>query len=462
MPGGCAKGIVDYNRESGWRYGCTIPRNSGKVADAPSFARRCPKGSEMKRLAHVDPEIATLLERERARQNTTIQLIASQSSVDEAILAAQGSILTNLTIEGYPGRRYFPGCEYADEVERLAIDRAKALFGAEHANVQPHSGVNANSAVYLAALQPGATVLGLSLRHGGHLSHGYELSLSGQFYRFRHYAVDRETEQIDYESVRELARRERPRMIVAGGSAYPRAIDFAPLREICDEVGAVLLVDQAHFGGLVAAGLHPDPVPLAEFVTGTTYKTLGGAKGGYILCRSAYAREVDRAVFPGVQGSFGPHTIAAKAVSFNMAMTEGFRETQRQVVAHARLLARRLQEAGWRVVTGGTDTHLVLVDVGSRGLTGQQAEAALERAGICVNRNLIPYDVRPPLVASGIRIGTAAVTFRGFGRAEMEQVADVMVAVLERPEDESTQQKARARVGELCRRFPLYEGREGR
>jgi glycine hydroxymethyltransferase len=412
----------------------------------------------MDRLAQIDPEIAGLLEQERIRQNQTIQLIPSQSTVDEAILATQGSILTNLTIEGLPGRRYFPGCEVADDIERLAIDRARALFGAEHANVQPHSGVNANIAVYLAALEPGDTVLGLSLRHGGHLSHGYDLSLSGRFYRFLPYAVDRATEQIDYAALRDLARRERPRMIVTGGSAYARQIDFARFRGICDQVGALLMVDQAHIGGLVAAGLHPSPVPQADFVTGTTYKTLGGGKGAYILCKAAYAGQIDRAVFPGVQGSFGPHTLAAKAVTFGLAMTEGFRKVQRRIVTHARRLAGRLQAAGWRIVTGGTDTHLFLVDVGSGGLTGEQAEDALQAVGIYVNRNLIPFDPRPPLVSSGIRVGTPAVTFRGFGPAEIDTVADIMLAVLEQPQDQARREETRERVQALCRRFPIYGG----
>jgi glycine hydroxymethyltransferase len=403
-----------------------------------------------------DPEIAALLEREHARQNLTIQLIPSQSMVGEAILATQGSIWTNLTVEGYPGRRYFPGCDLADEVERLAIDRAKSLFGAEHANVQPHSGVNANIAVYLATLEAGDTVLGMELSHGGHLSHGYELSLSGRFYRFVPYTVDQNTEQLKYDMILALARRERPRMIVVGGSAYSRCIDFARFREICVEVNALLMVDQAHIGGLVAAGLHPSPVPYADFVTGTTYKTLGGAKGAYILCRSIYAEAIDRGVFPGVQGSFGPHTIAAKAVTFKLAMTDSFREIQRRIVANARQLTRKLQHAGWRIVAGGTDTHLFLVDVSSRGLTGQQAEQALASAGIYVNRNLIPFDERPPLVASGIRVGTPAVTFRGFGPAEIDELGDIVVALLDRPEDKARREQARARVQVLCRRFPLY------
>jgi glycine hydroxymethyltransferase len=407
-------------------------------------------------LTKTDPEIATLLERERVRQNRTIQLIPSQSTVDEVILATQGSILTNLTVEGYPGRRYLPGCELADDIERLAIERAKALFGAEHANVQPHSGVNANIAVYLSTLEPGDTVLGMSLSHGGHLSHGHKLSLSGRIYRFLPYYVDRATEQIDYDLVRELARHERPRMIVVGGSAYSRIIDFARFREICDEVEALLMVDQAHIGGLVAAGLHPSPVPHADYVTGTTYKTMGGGKGAYILCKAAHAQGIDRSVFPGVQGSFGPHTLAAKAVTFKMAMSEAFRRTQRRIVSNARQLAGRLQAAGWRVVAGGTDTHLFLLDVGSRNLTGKRAEEALQGVGIYVNRNLIPFDKRPPLVASGIRVGTPSVTFRGFGEAEMDELAEIMLSVLDRPGDEALRELARERVESIGRRFPLY------
>lgn len=410
----------------------------------------------MSELVQVDPEIASLLRRELVRQNLTIQLIPSQSVVDEAILETQGAIFTNLSIEGYPGRRYFPGCDLADDVERLAIERAKKLFGAEHANVQPHSGVNANIAVYLAMLEPGDTVLGMLLSHGGHLSHGYRLSLSGQFYRFVPYSVNRVTEQIDYDAVRDLAHCERPKMIVVGGSAYPRTIDFARFREICDEANALLVVDMAHIGGLVAAGVHPSPVPYADFVTGTTYKTLGGGKGAYILCRAAYAKDIDRGVFPGVQGSFGPHTLAAKAVTFKRAMTEEFRAIQRRIVANAQRLAGRLREAGWRIVAGGTDTHLLLVDVGIRGLTGQQAEEALNAVGIYVNRNLIPFDERPALVASGIRVGTPAVTFRGFGEVEIDEVAEIMLAVLGRPEDPGVRQEARARVQAVCRRFPIY------
>ena len=408
-------------------------------------------------LRELDPEMAAILERERIRQNTTIQLIPSQSTVNEAILAAQGSLLTNLTVEGYPGRRYFPGCEQADAVERLAIERAKALFGAEHANVQPHSGVNANTAVYLAVLEPGDAVLSMALSHGGHLSHGYRLSLSGRFYRFTPFHVDRVTEQVNYDAVADLASRSKPRMIVVGGSAYSRRLDFARFREICDQVGALLLVDQAHIGGLVAAGLHPSPMPHADFVTGTTYKTMGGAKGGYILCRAAHAQAIDRAVFPGVQGSFGPHTIAAKAVTFQMAMTPEFRAIQERIVANARHLATRLQAAGWRIVAGGTDTHLFLVDVASRGLSGQEAESALEAVGICVNRNLIPYDPQPPLVASGIRIGTPAVTFRGFGLEEIEELAGIVVAVLENPAGEAVGGRAREQVRALCARFPIYD-----
>ena len=369
--------------------------------------------------------------------------------------------MTNLTIEGYPGRRYFPGCDSADDVERLAVERAKTLFGAEHANVQPHSGVNANIAVYLAALEPGDTVLGMSLSHGGHLSHGYHLSLSGHFYHFVPYRVSRTTEQVDYDAVHDLAQHVRPKMIVVGGSAYPRILDFARFRQICDAGEALLMVDQAHIGGLVAAGLHPSPVPHADFVTGTTYKTLGGGKGAYILCKTAYAQEIDQSVFPGIQGSFGPHTLAAKAVTFKMAMTEEFRATQRRIVTNARHLADRLQAAGWRIVAGGTDTHLLLVDVGSRGLTGQQAEDALQAVGIYVNRNLIPFDERPPLVASGIRAGTPAVTFRGFGQDEMDEVADIVLAVLHRPEDETRREQARRQVQALCRRFPIY-GSDGR
>jgi len=408
------------------------------------------------KLNQVDPEIADILTRELVRQNLTIQLIPSQSTVDESILEVQGSIFTNLSMEGYPGRRYLPGSELADDVERLAIERAKRLFGAEHANVQPHSGVNANIAVYLAALEVGDTVLGMSLSHGGHLSHGYSLSLSGRFYRFLPYFLDRATEQIDFDALRDLALREHPKMIVAGGSAYPRTLDFARFRAICDEVSALLMVDMAHIGGLIAAGLHPSPLPYADYVTGTAYKTLGGGKGAFILCRAAYAQKIDQSVFPGVQGSFGPQVVAAKAVTFKNAMTTEFRAIQGRIVSNAKRLAGRLKAEGYRLVADGTDTHLFLVDVGSRGLTGQQAEEALRSAGIYVNRNLIPFDERPALVASGIRVGTPAVTFRGFGEAEIDEVGAIITSVLANPHDAARCESARQRVEAICRRFPLY------
>jgi glycine hydroxymethyltransferase len=404
----------------------------------------------------VDPQVADILHRELVRQNNTLQLIPSQSTVDEAILIAQGSIFTNLAIEGYPGRRYFPGAELVDQVEQLAIERAKELFGAEHANVQPHSGVNANMAVYSAVLEGGDTVLSMSLKQGGHLSHGYELSLTGRIYRFVNYSVDRSTEQIDYVALCELAQRERPKMIVAGGSAYPRIIDFARLREICDQVNAKLMVDMAHFGGLVAGRVHPSPIPYADFVSGTAYKTLGGSKGGYILCRREFAKQIDRSVFPGLQGSFGPQFLAGKAVTFKLALSEGFHEIQKRTVDNARRLARHFQQAGWRLVAGGTDTHLLVVDVGSRGLTGQQAEKALSAVGIYVNRNLIPFDERPPLVASGIRIGTPAITNRGFAESQIDSVAEIMLSVLEDSENERLRDEARHKVRVLCQQFPIY------
>jgi len=410
-------------------------------------------------LRAVDPEIADAIEAERRRQNTHIELIASENFVSEAVLAAQGSVLTNKYAEGYPGKRYYGGCEFVDVAERLAIERAKELFGAEHVNVQPHSGSQANQAVYFAALEPGDTVMGMALPHGGHLTHGHPINLSGRLYRFVEYGVDRETEQIDYDALEAQAREVRPKMIVAGASAYPRIIDFARLRQICDAVGALLFVDMAHIAGLVAAGLHPSPIPYADFVTTTTHKTLRGPRGGLIFCKERYAKDIDRAVFPGVQGGPLMHVIAAKAVALKEALTPEFRAYQQQIVKNAQALAEALKVRGFRLVSGGTDNHLMLVDVkSSRGLTGKQAETLLDEVGITVNKNTIPFDTEKPAVGSGLRLGTPAVTTRGMKEAEMEEIADIIDRVLSHPGDEIVRQEARERVARLCAAYPLYGG----
>ncbi|MFS8524209.1 MAG: serine hydroxymethyltransferase [Limnochordales bacterium] len=415
--------------------------------------------SALEKLRAVDPETAAAVEAERRRQNTHIELIASENFVSEAVLAAQGSVLTNKYAEGYPGRRYYGGCEHVDVVETLAIQRAKELFGAEHVNVQPHSGSQANQAVYFAALNPGDKVMGMKLPHGGHLTHGHPINLSGKWFDFEHYGVDKETERIDYDAVAEQARRVRPKMIVAGGRAYPRIIDFERLRQICDEVGALLFVDMAHFAGLVAAGLHPNPIPYADFVSTTTHKTLRGPRGGMVFSKAEHAKALDRAVFPGVQGGPLMHVIAAKAVALKEALSPGFKEYQRRVVENARVLAEALQERGFRIVSGGTDTHLLLVDVkASRGLTGQAAEKVLDSVGITVNKNTIPFDEEPPMVTSGLRLGSPAATTRGMGPEEMRAIAGIIDDVLSAPEDERVLNSARERVRALCEQYPLYGG----
>jgi len=412
-------------------------------------------------LAEVDPEIYEAIRKELERQHTRIELIASENFTSEAVLEATGSVLTNKYAEGYPGRRYYGGCEYIDVVENLARERACKLFGAEHANVQPHSGSQANQAAYAAVLNPGDTILGMDLSHGGHLTHGHHLNFSGKTYRVVSYGVRRDDEQIDYDQVARLAEQHRPKMIIAGGSAYPRIIDFARFREIADSVGAILLVDMAHFAGLVAAGLHPNPCQWADIVTSTTHKTLRGPRSGLILCREKYAQAIDRSVFPGIQGGPLCHVIAAKAVCFAQAMKPEFVAYQKQVVANARALAQELQEAGWRVVSGGTDTHLLLVDLFRRGVRGKEAEQALDQAYITVNKNTIPFDPNPPLNPSGIRLGSPAVTTRGFTEAEMRQVARWIAEILDclaargyglQPAIE----RVRQAVVELTARFPLY------
>ncbi|MBE3599668.1 MAG: serine hydroxymethyltransferase [Limnochordaceae bacterium] len=408
-------------------------------------------------IGEVDPEIAQALRDELRRQEDGLELIASENYASPAVMRAQGSVLTNKYAEGLPGRRYYGGCEFVDVAERLAIERAKALFGADHVNVQPHSGAQANAAVYFAALKPGDTVLGMSLAHGGHLTHGSPINLSGAWFRFVHYGVSPQTERLDYDEIGTLARQHRPKMIVAGASAYPRVIDFAALRAIADEVGAVLMVDMAHIAGLVAAGLHPSPIPVSQYVTTTTHKTLRGPRGGLIFCQAEYAKAVDRAVFPGMQGGPLMHVIAAKAVALKEALAPEFKAYQRQVVANAAALADALMERGYRLVSGGTDNHLMLVDVQrSRGLTGKDAERLLEEAGLTVNKNAIPFDPQPPAVASGIRIGTPAVTTRGLRQAEMAQIAVWIDEVLSHPGDEAVRRRVRGEVRELCRAFPVY------
>jgi glycine hydroxymethyltransferase len=406
-------------------------------------------------LSAVDPEIFEAIGSEARRQNDNLELIASENFVSRAVRQAAGSVLTNKYAEGYPGRRYYGGCEFIDVVESAAIERAKALFSAEHANVQPHSGSQANMAVYLTCLQPGDTILGMDLTHGGHLTHGHPLSFSGREYKVFAYGVRREDETIDYDDLAAKAREHRPKVIVAGASAYSRTIDFDRFANVAEEVGARLMCDIAHIAGLVVAGLHPSPVPRAPFVTSTTHKTLRGPRGGFVLCKAQYAKDLDRNVFPGVQGGPLEHIIAAKAVCFREAATPEFRDYQKRIVVNAKALAAAVGSRGWRIVSGGTDTHLFLVDVGARGLTGKEAEKALDVAGITVNKNTIPFDPLPPLKASGIRIGTPAVTSRGMGPAEMERIADVIARVLEAPADAQVQAGVRREVTQLCGAFPL-------
>jgi glycine hydroxymethyltransferase len=406
-------------------------------------------------LKRVDPEVYQALQGELDRQQNTLELIASENFTSQAVLEAQGSVLTNKYAEGYPGHRYYGGCEYVDQVEELARKRLCELFHAEHANVQPHSGTQANMAVYFAVLKPGDTLLGMSLDHGGHLSHGHPVSFSGQFYRAVPYGVSRQTERIDYDELRLLALKERPKLIVTGASAYPRIIDFARMREICDEVGAYLMADIAHIAGLCAAGIHPSPLPHAHFATLTTHKTLRGPRGGAILCGREHAKLMDKTVFPGMQGGPLMHVIAAKAVAFKEALQESFRVYQQRVVENARALARALAERGYRLISGGTDTHLLLVDLTRQGVSGAEAEKHLEEVGITVNKNAIPFDPRKPSIASGIRLGTPAVTTRGMGEPEMEEIAELIDLVLQRVDDPQTKREARRRVKALCEAFAL-------
>jgi glycine hydroxymethyltransferase len=407
-------------------------------------------------LLDTDPDIARAIRDELHRQNSGLELIASENFVSRAVLEAAGSIFTNKYAEGYPGRRYYGGCEYVDVVERSAIERAKALFGADHANVQPHSGAQANMAVYFALLKPGDTVLGMNLSHGGHLTHGHPLNFSGKLYTIVPYGVRREDERIDYEEIDRLADQHRPKMIMVGASAYPRVIDFARIRAAGERVGAAVVTDMAHIAGLVAAGVHPSPVPHSDFVTTTTHKTLRGPRAGLVLCTQQFAKDLDKSVFPGVQGGPLVHIIAAKAVCLKEAAEPAFAAYQRQIAANAKKLAAVISAAGFRLVSGGTDNHLMLVDVFSRGVTGKAAEAALGKAGITVNKNAIPFDRNPPLVASGIRLGTPAVTTQGMREAEMELIGDFITRALKSPDDDHGLGMIRAEVEALCRKFPLY------
>ncbi|GEM05293.1 serine hydroxymethyltransferase [Halolactibacillus miurensis] len=411
----------------------------------------------MKHVQANDVELFEAIELERGRQNDKIELIASENFVTETVMEAQGSVLTNKYAEGYPEKRYYGGCEFVDIAENLARDRAKAIFGAEHANVQPHSGAQANMAVYHAFLEPGDTVLGMNLSHGGHLTHGSPVNFSGKLYNFEEYGVDKETETLDYEVVREKALAVKPKLIVAGASAYPREIDFSKFREIADEVGAYLMVDMAHIAGLVAVGEHPDPVPYSDFVTTTTHKTLRGPRGGMILTKEKYAKQIDKAVFPGIQGGPLMHVIAAKAAAFKEALDPSFKDYAKQIKTNAKAFADSLTAEGVRLVSGGTDNHLLLLDVKSLGLTGKVAEEALDDIGITTNKNTIPFDTESPFVTSGVRVGTAAVTTRGFKEDELKEVGQIIALVLKDVENEAVKAEARKRVKALTDRFPLYK-----
>jgi glycine hydroxymethyltransferase len=411
----------------------------------------------MNQVKSTDAEIFAAINDEKNRQQENIELIASENFVSEAVMEAMGSVLTNKYAEGYPGRRYYGGCEHVDVVENLARDRAKQLFGADHVNVQPHSGAQANMAVYFTVLEHGDTVLGMNLSHGGHLTHGSPVNFSGKLYNFEEYGVSQDDELIDYDAVLTKAKEVKPKLIVAGASAYPREIDFAKFREIADEVGAYLMVDMAHIAGLVASGLHPNPVPHAHFVTTTTHKTLRGPRGGMILCEEQFAKKIDKSVFPGMQGGPLMHVIAAKAVSFKEALQPEFKQYSRQVIANAKRLGEALIEKGVDIVSKGTDNHLLLLDLRNKGLTGKVVEKALDDIGITTNKNTIPYDPESPFVTSGIRIGTAAVTSRGFKEKEMEEIADLIAFTLENHEDEEKMKEAKERVHQLTSRFPLYQ-----
>jgi len=421
-----------------------------------------PTNSRELPISEIDPAIAEAIANEERRQHEGLELIASENFVSEAVLEAAGSVFTNKYAEGYPGKRYYGGCEFADVVENLARDRAKQLFGAEHANVQPHSGSTANMAAYSALIKPGDTILGLNLAHGGHLTHGHPLNFSGKTYKIVPYGVTKETETIDYDEVEKLALEHRPQMIIGGGSAYPRIIDFARMRQIADKVGAFYLVDMAHFAGLVAGDAHPSPVPHAHVVTTTTHKTLRGPRAGLILSRQEHAAAIDKVVFPGMQGGPLVHIIAAKAICFQEALQPNFKDYARQVVANAKVLAQTLAEEGFRIISGGTDTHLMLVDVFAKGMFGSEAENALHDAGITVNKNAIPFDTNPPMKPSGIRIGSPALTTRGMKEAEMRQVGKFIAEALNNRSDQAILTKIRGEVLELAEQFPLYASRRAK
>jgi len=421
-----------------------------------SIATKIDTPSRWRTLAETDPDIARMIGDEVHRQNSGLELIASENFVSQAVLDAAGSVLTNKYAEGYPGKRYYGGCEFVDVAETLAIERAKQIFGAEHVNVQPHSGAQANMAVYFTLLQPGDTVLGMNLAHGGHLTHGHPLNFSGKLYKIVPYGVRKDDERIDYDELEKLAHEHTPKMIMVGASAYPRVIDFERIGKVGRDIGAAVVTDMAHIAGLVAAGVHPSPVPHSDFVTTTTHKTLRGPRGGMVLCKAKYAKDLDRSVFPGIQGGPLMHIIAAKAVCFREALEPDFADYQRQLVANAKRLAAGLSSAGFRLVSGGTDNHLMLVDVFSRGLTGKVAEAALGKAAITVNKNAIPFDQNPPMVASGIRVGTPAITSRGMREPEMDIVADLIARALSTPDDDAALAAVKSEVEALCRKFPLY------
>ena len=407
-------------------------------------------------LKQLDPEIAEAIAKEKGRQQGNIELIASENFVSKAVMEAQGSVLTNKYAEGYPGKRYYGGCEFVDVAENLAINRAKQLFGADHVNVQPHSGAQANTAVYFAALQPGDTVLGMNLAHGGHLTHGSPVNISGKYFNFVPYGVEADTGRINYEKMFKTAFEHKPKMIVAGASAYPRMIDFQQIKEIADEIGAMFMVDMAHIAGLVATGLHQSPVPFADFVTTTTHKTLRGPRGGMIMCKEKYAAAIDKAVFPGIQGGPLMHVIAAKAVAFGEALQPEFKTYQQQIVKNAATLANKLVEHGFNLVSGGTDNHLMLVDLSSKNITGKEAEHLLDRVGITVNKNAVPFDTQSPFITSGIRIGTPAATSRGMDEAAMSEIGDIINFIIENRDNEAKLKEAREQVTQVCLKYPLY------
>ncbi|MEA1990788.1 MAG: serine hydroxymethyltransferase [Thermodesulfobacteriota bacterium] len=413
-------------------------------------------------LKRTDPEVFQAFRAEIERQTEQLEMIASENFVSEAIMQAEGSVFMNKYAEGYPGKRYYGGCKNMDVVEKLAIDRLNQLFGSEYANVQPHSGTQANMAVYFAVLNPGDSILSMDLAHGGHLSHGLPASFSGRFFKIAHYGVSRETEVIDYDRVAEIAEKHQPKLIIAGASAYPRILDFASFRKIADQVGAYLMVDMAHIAGLVASGVHPSPVPFADFITSTTHKTMRGPRGGIILAMEKYSRSLNSQIFPGIQGGSLMHVIAAKAVAFKEAQRDDFKIYQQQIVSNAKTLAKTLQDRGFRLVSGGTDNHLLLVDLSDKGLTGAKAEEILERSGITVNKNTIPFDTRSPSITSGIRIGTPAATTRGLKEQEMEEVGNYISELLNQPEDDKLIGDIKMKIRALCERFPLYSERLAR